>query len=470
MDLPLLLPPGQQARVNQNLFYDTGGLHGRPALVNVPGLSGFGQSGGSGVPNGEVRGIYQNPTTGVIYAVVGGYLMKGTGSGTSITWSDYDDLTGSTSLGTTGQVWMAQNEAGDLLITNGTGLKHYDGSTVTDITTNPPGVGPLVYLDKMFLIASGHTFTPSDVDAYDWDDFDGATPSGAIDSILNLVSANRQVHVFGQTSKETFYNTGDSTAPLARIQGSMVEIGSSGPRSHAVMGDSIYWLTDTGKVARTAGVGGYEIVSNPTIEAVWSTYTDHSTAIGLALTYAGHDWYVLTFPTTDRSFVFDLQTHNLGLFPWWQWSHPSYPIRASANCAALVKVGNKTYSVIGHPTLKYFAYLNAAAYTDYGSSNFRTYWYPPAVRSGRQSITHGCFELELLEGTGSAIWYLYYYDNHGNTQFSTSAITMVDEDYDQRFRWFQLGSSNDREYFVYSASNVQRVIFGATLRLSGGVP
>ena len=133
-------------------------------------------------------------------------------------------------------------------------------------------------------------------------------------SDLGLVAINvdhREAWLFGTNSVEVWYDAGDANFPLARIQGAYNEIGCAAPYSVAKLDNSLFWLgaDDRGQgiVYKANGYTGQR-VSTHAIEYAIAQYGNISDAIAYTYQQEGHNFYVLTFPSANATWVYDAAT------------------------------------------------------------------------------------------------------------------------------------------------------------------
>jgi hypothetical protein len=117
--------------------------------------------------------------------------------------------------------------------------------------------------------------------------------------------------VFGTDSVEVWYDSGAADFPLQRIQGAFNEIGCVSAFSIAKLDNGLFWLgTDArgqGIVYRANGYTGVR-VSTHAIEYAIAQYGNISDAIAYTYQQEGHAFYVLTFPSGNATWVYDVST------------------------------------------------------------------------------------------------------------------------------------------------------------------
>jgi hypothetical protein len=143
------------------------------------------------------------------------------------------------------------------------------------------------------------------------DGLDFASAEGSPDNLVAVLSNFRELWAFGTNSIEVWYNSGALDFPLQRIQGAFNELGCAAAFSIAKMDNGVFWL---GKDARGQGIvyraNGYqgERISTHAVEWHIQTYGNISDAIAYTYQQVGLSFYELTFPSADKTWVFDVAT------------------------------------------------------------------------------------------------------------------------------------------------------------------
>lgn len=275
---------------------------------------------------GPVRGLWQ--LNGNMYVVSGNTLYKVN--------SNYN----ATSLGyiaNTGPVSMSDNGTQLFVAANGPGYIYNSSTNVFAQISDPdyPGAVTVSYLDGYFVFNepnSQKVWVTSLLDGTQVDPLDFASAEGSPDGLVALIVNNREAWLFGTNSIEVWYDAGTPDFPLARIQGASNEIGCVAPFSVAKLDNSVFWLGQDargqGIVYRNSGYTGIR-ASNHAIEWQIQQYGDLSNAIAYTYQQDGHSFYVLTFPTVQKTWVYDVVTQS-----WHEragWSNGNF-IRYRPNC------------------------------------------------------------------------------------------------------------------------------------------
>lgn len=140
-----------------------------------------------------------------------------------------------------------------------------------------------------------------------------AAKTGEPDLLVGLAVVHREIWLIGQRTTEVWYDSGAPDFPFQIIPGVFIQHGCSAVYSIAKHDLNVFWLSQdkTGKAIVMMGVS-YQArrISTHAIENEISSYTTISDAIGYCYQQNGHAFYVLTFPTADRTWVYDTATNQ----------------------------------------------------------------------------------------------------------------------------------------------------------------
>lgn len=281
-----------------------------------------------------------------------------------------------------------------------------------------------------------------------WDSTDSAPAESLPDALLTVLSNNRQLWAVGEKTAEVYWNSGNSDFPFERIQGGTIEYGTCAAASVAKTDSSCFWISRTksgqGQVIRTAGFQP-QIISSRALEYELSTYSTLTDAIGWTYQQEGHDFYVLTFPTALKTWVYDLSIKD----PELAWhERESYGLgRHIANCHGFFN--GKHY--VGD-------YRNGNIY-EWKTTTYLDDTLPIVrYRQGRYIskdglwLFHDRFEIDIQHGVGLAtgqgsdpqVW-LEYKDEEANNWSNKLFRTMgAIGKYGTRTQWDALGTDKGR--------------------------
>ena len=257
------------------------------------------------VGEGPIRGMWKFGD--FLYVASGGKLYRADGN-FAVTELGLINGSGPVSMSDNGtQLFVACNP--DAFIYNAsTGVF----AQITDVDF--PGAVTVGYLDGYFVFNEPNSqrfWVTSLNDGTQIDPLDFASAEGNPDNIVSLMVDHREVWLFGNNTIEVWFNAGAADFPLGRIQGAFMETGCLAPYSVAKLDNSVFWL---GSDARGNGIvyrnNGYNAqrVSTHAVEWQIQQYGVLNDAIGYSYQQDGHSFYVLTFPTAQATWVFDVAT------------------------------------------------------------------------------------------------------------------------------------------------------------------
>jgi hypothetical protein len=416
------------------------------ALVGTPGLTRWCQ-----LPEGPVRMLH-TCTNGRVFAAAGSTLYELRRPGT---WVVRGPLTGGT-----GRVSMEDNGLAAMVVDGPAGYVFTFASDSFARITDPdfPGADFVVFIDGYFAFNIPGTgrfgitglYDPGQVDALDI-----ATAEARADPLVRLIALNRELRLFGTLTVESWFNSGNADFPFQAIQGTLLEQGLVAPDSLQVLGNTLLWLHTNsqgqGKVLRMSGYTS-EVVSTPPQEAAWGQYGRLDDAIAWGYTQHGHDFYVLSFPTGDATWVLDLTTGFWHERLWHADDGTFHRHRARVHCLGFGQhlVGDHQHGTV--------SVLDEQATTDGGQELVRLRRFAH-VRANRQRLYHGTLEIHVEQGGralpgGPPRHLMLRWSNDGGHTYSAEHWRELGPvgAYRQRARWHKLGQARDRVYEVRSTA------------------
>ena len=272
-----------------------------PAFLNrAPGLTKL-----ATVGTGPIRGLWT--FNGIGYVVSGSELYKITSNYVA---TKLGDVSG------TGPVSMADNGTQLFIACGGPSYIYNSLTNVFVQITDPdfPGALTVGYLDGYFVFIepnSQKVWVTALLEGTSVDPLDFASAEGSPDNLVGMIVDHREVWLYGTNSVEVWYDSGNADFPLQRIQGAYNEIGCAATFSVAKLDNGLFWL---GADARGQGIvyraNGYtgQRVSTHAIEYAIAQYGNISDAIAYTYQQEGHAFYVLTFPSANATWVYDVST------------------------------------------------------------------------------------------------------------------------------------------------------------------
>ena len=137
---------------------------------------------------------------------------------------------------------------------------------------------------------------------------------------VSMICDHREPWFFGAKKAIGYYNSGAGFPVFIPIQGAFIESGSGATWATVQLDNAILWLDQDERgnmVARR--LRGYvgERVSTHAVEAFWQKYATTSDAIGWTYQLDGHSFWVIYFPTANKTWAYDVATslwHERGSF------------------------------------------------------------------------------------------------------------------------------------------------------------
>ena len=344
------------------------------------------------VGTGPIRGLWT--FNGVGYVVSGLSLYSINSSYTA------------TFLGTvsgTGPVSMADNGTQLFIACNGPSYIYNSLTNVFVQITDPdfPGALTVGYLDGYFVFIQPNTqklWVTALLEGTSVDPLDFASAEGSPDNLVSMIVDHREVWLYGTNSVEVWYDAGNADFPLQRIQGAYNEIGCAATFSVAKLDNGLFWLgadaRGQGIVYRANGYTGQRI-STHAIEYAIAQYPIISDAVAYTYQQEGHAFYVLTFPSANATWVYDVSTqawHERAAFFNGQF------LRHRSNC----QMAFNSEIVVGDFANGNLYAFDLDVYADNGSpQKWLRSW--RALPSGQNNLTrtaHHSLQLDCESGVG----------------------------------------------------------------------
>jgi hypothetical protein len=434
-------------------------------LVGCPGLTRFATLTGSGV-RGAIRF-----SSNVSIVVTGGdvYRVNTLGAGT---------LIGVVTAATT-PVSMASNGSVIMLVTGAEGyVIDPTAATVTKIIDPDFFGGDRVdYIDGYFVFNRPGTqqFQITSLLGTAVDPLDFASAEGAPDLLISLLVDHLEIWLFGETTTEVFFNSGNPDFPFERIQGAFIQQGCAAKFSPARFSSAVAWLSQNdqgqGMVVKSNGYQP-ERISTHAVEYAIAQYTRIDDAIGMSYQREGHEFYVLTFPTANATWVYDASTQ---LWHERAWRDPADGSLNRHRAQCVISFANKI--IVGDWSNPYLYSWDLNAYTDDGGI-LPAIRQVPHIASDDNSLTvywKLWVDIEAgvgLNGTGQGSdpqVMLSWSDDGGHT-FGTELTVAAGKigEYKRRANFRRLGASRDRVFRVSMTDPVKRIFIAAGIEASPG--
>ena len=421
------------------------------------------------VGSGPVRGMWQYGGYG--YVVSSNTLYR------------VDAAWNATVLGTvsgSGPVSMTDNGTQLFVACNPLSYIYNATTSVFAQITDPDFAGAVTvgYIDGYFVFNQPNSQTiwvTQLLDGTSVDPLEFASAEGSPDNLVGLIVDHREVWLFGTNSVEVWYDAGNVNFPLERIQGAFNEIGCAAPYSIAKLDNGLFWLGSdargNGIVYRANGYTGQR-VSTHAIEFAIQSYANISDAFAYTYQQEGHAFYVLTFPTGNATWVYDVATgawHERAAFYNGQFSRHASSCQMSFN----------NEIVVGDCASGNLYAFDLDVYADNGGAQrwLRSWRAIPSGQNNLKRTAQHSLQLDCETGVGlntgqgsNPQAMLRWSDDGGHTWSNEHWASMgaIGASGTRTF-WRRLGMTDklrDRVYEVSGADPVKIAIIGAELLVS----
>lgn len=373
---PEVVPQGNKAR---SVLYDCPGLATFATGNDAPGRGAFAHDGRFFAVLG--RTLYESDLAGVL-----------TNRGTVAT--DANPVTFDTNGDGGAQLFITSGGVGYML------------NLTTNALTTPLASGANMggQLDGFFISLNTATSTmriSELLDGATWTATQTAQRTSASDPWISMIVARGEICLLGNKTGEFWYNAGLSPFPFAERPEGVFQVGIAAAYSIAKFAGTFAWLgrTERGNPA-VYEMDGYTPVkiSTPAVEALIQQYDDAvgvEDAIGWGYDRNGHLFYVLTFPTSDRTWTYDWTTRKWHQRGYWSTDaadfieyRPLFHAHCFNRNLVLDSDGFRIYS------------LSDTTYTDVGGVELRRVRRGPHLAAQNKRLFIHAIELEAERGVG----------------------------------------------------------------------
>lgn len=316
-----------------------------------------------------------------------------------------------------------------------------------------------------------------------WNGLNVAKKIARPDNIVALSDSQNMVWLFGASSIEVHYDSGDFAGGVwKRYESAIIEIGCLAPSSPAKYANNVFWIgfdkmgtvgifTNDGFTPRRISVRG--------IEQALSTMEKIDDAIGFTFAENGHAFYLLHFPTGDRTFVFDIVTgtwhertflfREQGSTHRWRGMFPTMAFGSlifGDNSTNAVHASDQFYFQNDDPQGSGVNYIRSVKTTPIGfqSGRFVRYLSVQPIFAQGQGLA-----MNTAQGVGEdPTAELAYSDDSGESWTQERSVSIGRRGlYSKRSRLTMLGSSRNRVWRISCTSPVRFLIVGLLVDMRG---
>ena len=327
-----------------------------------------------------------------------------------------------------------------------------------------------------------------------------SSKDGAPDNLVSLVVDHREVYLLGEASSEVWVDVGTFPFPFQRIPGTSTQHGIAAKASVYRLGNSFAYLSRNNRgQAQVMQMNGYmptRISTHAVEQSLLNQYVDDA----YAWTYQqeGHECYVISFPTLDLTWVYDLSTQ---MWHKWLWIDTTNTFHTHRGYCSAVFQGEV---LVGDRDNGQIYLLDPSNYTDNGDEIRRVRRAPHIVTdlqrqyleelqiqfqpgvglvgyseaSNDPSNAIAAIAIAGVAIAGKNISYtiganpqaMLRWSNDGGSTWSKEHWSTIGRtgQYSNRAIWRRLGWSRDRIFEVVVTDPIKAVIVSANLKASQG--
>ena len=491
------------AEVNKQNPKEVLALLGTPGLVQLCAAPGGGAPGFSStmttwplpstITDLPVRGFWVLPGSQTALVVIAAtcYLVTMAAPATATSFPQLALTNVGTLLTGSGPVCIRDNNAGGYaVIVDGPNGYFYSIATQAFTRITDPawlGATSVAFIDGWWIFNQPGTQTfYTNVPQYSTT-FQGAyyaLKDAFTDNLVALIELKELLWLIGETTTEIWYDAGGQYFGFQRLSGTLIQAGikaaASLSRFSTEGADGLIWFgrSERGEnlILMTRGFAAVP-VSTPAFSAEVATYPITSDAIGYTYQEDTHEFYVLTFPTADVTWVYDAQSglphKRMSYDPYMTTpGNPASPAgfhRHRSNC--FMNFGGMR--IVGDYQNGALYQLTRQAYTDAGWPLLAKRRSPHIWdKAQRGRVFMASLQLDFSSGHGNASGmgtipnaYLTISRDGGETFGQRWPVSIGKQgQYRNRAIWRRLGFGRDNVVDVEVIDPVNRDLVGATLR------
>jgi len=361
-----------------------------------------------------------------------------------------------TSLGTitiastNDRVMMSNNGTQMSILTDDGTMWVATSSTLVKVTDPDfPSASSVTFLDGFTIVSvkdSGQFQISALLDSTMWDALDFATAEEQPDNLVSAFAFNGSLWLFGETSIEIYYNTGNADFPFEQITGAVNTTRGCGGKFTVVPEDNgLFFLGDDKVYYRASGYTPQRISTHGE-EREWNDYTVIDDAFTMLEDLDGHKFVTTTFPTENATWSHDIAS---GLWHERTTLEGTTPVRWSPN--EIVEFDNKQLAMDNTDGKIYE--LSPTTYTDGGTTIERIAQGSVQWQDGKR-ITYDWLRLDmdagvgLTTGQGSDPQVMMSFSDNGGIIYSNEKWRSFGKigEYFKRIIWRRLGTARERIY------------------------
>ena len=328
------------------------------------------------------------------------------------------------------------------------------------------GANTVDFVDGFFILNNPGTqqFYISLANQLSFDATDFASKSGYSDKLIGVGVTRRYVYLFGATTTEIWFNSGGATFAFERMPGVFMQYGCTASATIAQMDGEFLWLAQSAQgraiVCKTNQFTAQKI-STFALDDEIAGYSTISDAQGFTYQIEGHFFYVLIFPTANKTWQFDLSTQQWNELVWLD-TNGNFN-RHRANCHASIY----STSVVGDWQNGKLYSWDISKYTDDGNPIPRVRSFPHSTDDNSDRIRYREFIANMEVGNGDGAngpvpVFLRWSDTRGRSWGNAISSTLGREgEYLTSIQFQRLGMARDRVFELSWSAPIKTSLLGA---------
>jgi len=354
-----------------------------------------------------------------------------------------------------------------------------DTSAVTQVTdSNITGAKSVDFFNNQFIYTFDKFSTVSNVG-------DGSSASGlniigeesSPDDLIRDYVFQGVIYRASQRTIVAWWNNPALKPPIERLEGRLFNVGLAAINSIAKTDKAFYWLGDDYAIYRATG-GVEERISTDAISNELQKYSRVDDAIANTFTFQGQNFYQITFPTGNRTFIVN---ETLGANGWFDLSGSvNNPLEASKYQGQTV-INAYGKNLVADDSNGNVYELDFNTFTNNNDPLQRVRVTQSVngdlLGAKGKRIQMSCLKLimetgqGLISGQGDNPQIMVEYSDDGGNTWGAGSWPRVGRlgEFTLQVEWFDLGSFYDRIFRISTTDPVNYSIYSATidLRLAG---
>lgn len=330
---------------------------------------------------------------------------------------------------------------------------------------------------------SGNDTTPLG-DATLWDAANVSVQAGQADLLKAIISRREYIRLMGSRRSQVYQNVGNSGVgnfPFSNYNDTFIENGIAAPFSLCDTGVGLIWIGESDRGIRAAWLDKAfqpQRISTYAIEQQWASYSTIGDAVAFTYVWMGHLMYQVSFPTADKTWVYDdTESSLVGRPVWHERTYTDYNGQPHArseqfHCFAFGKHLVGSTGIDGNPGAVYQYYTSKTdALYDCGVDSTGAQAQMSIVRdricphvwNANKRVIYNRLEFEMDRGMGldggvygSDPVILLRWSNDGGNTWGTEQQVPVGQigQFSKRVLINRLGYGRDRVFWVRCADPV----------------